>query len=862
MASNRSDSTGAGVAVATESVNKSGTYAWMMYQLYDMWMTTARNSFYLSTDLAPLAPLDDAPRNYDEAKEVLDKHIEDTMDIRRELSRKYARGIQILTAIFRSSEVPLLERGDLPLSRDSGAGDVVTVAEMDAEMADIISRYDKGEDVGVIDIALKNAYAMYRGKRPWNTETLKLEAYLAQQVQVSVNMALTVMRNIYDVIPSLYADYVAEMTAKNDDRFSRVSPDKAREIFFEDVGGLIYPSIDSREHHRLMGEARKANARGMGGDADDFVIDRYLGTTETPMFSQLTPFLFSAPGAGKNALAEKMAKVAGTSYKPLMLPVTRDTDFVMSSFDPKTGTVSSSLTENAYKYGTDPGIFLGDEAARRNVEGTTGVEYWQEFLYHRILNSKNPGYKLHPLTLIMLASNTNKNEIMSQTGALGKANRDRVVPFEITDEMTATGLPRYLQQTYGKRIVPGTPLYLFYEFLASDDPNLGCRNLLNKANVRETSLDATLRSYTPSGRPLTEVLDDLMAQGDRKTSMGSVMNSLRRVAGPAFEARFKAFAKVAGSIPTAEKMLEAADEVPYVVAVSAFDVNFGTLDRESGKFKLTKGDIPPETIFSLNGGKGLSKETVEKLSKAKSNFIINSQRESVEKMKYIDTAKAALGRIDARCAAAKGPEDKKFWKDIQDNAKKTYAYLEKLDSATLAEDMEGFVNKIFTIDRPEDGEKVPVGLDSVMVQKLMADRIVTAFESYIDSCYIGRGREPKPMDEQKLRQFMTVIFACPFPNHRENMLAQVENILTKTYSESTEKGIMKCGFKTVAGDTVSGESLIKTVPFLKDMAFKEMVLNVFFRKLPVVSLAEHHSRRFQNFLDKRLDFEPDDGLAM
>lgn len=842
------------------STNVSGTYAWMVYQLCNMWMSNLRNSFYISSDTAKLAPLYDYPLTFEEAVDKFNEHMASTAELRAKMSEQYSEGIQILNAIFESSNLPLKDRTDIVLDEyEDDDGNIVqnikTKKEMRQEMEDIISKYERGEEVSALEIALKNAYAMYFNRRPFDEESLKAEIYIVNQVMVTINEALEVMGNLLQMVPKLRADYIYELTAKGVDRYEKLSKEKVDQQFFKEVGGLLRPFIDSEIHLDLVESAKKANYKGMGKVLAKGVggksIDRYGGKMEIQEFSYRTPVLYARPGAGKNSIVAQIAEAAGANSFTINLPQTTESDFSSPAYNPKRGVVSSSLTGNMYEIGTTIGALLGDECLRVNREGRTGMDNLQDFMLHGTFSPQNQSYKRHPGSFVVFATNTDRDSKVGETEQIGQANKDRCVFFEITDEMSKTGRVRYLQQKYGKKLKSGTPLHAFYEFLASNDENLGAGPLLNKADIAITSNYKDMSTPQPSGRPMTDILWELMRQGQHNVTMESICETLRANGGHAFEARFRAFAKVAGSIPSVDSMLDAANNVPYVLAVSSYDVRFNNYDRESGQFKLSKSDISPEVMHYINGGKGVPKEIVEKLEKDKSNFLIGIDGKPVERVKYIETAARGVESFERAYKAKKDPEEKAKWKGYYEEAVAAKKYIESLDSAKLAEDIEATVKKIYSVNKNagDTGEKVPVSLDSTMVQKLLADRIMTSFESYIDSCYIARGGKTKPMDETKLRQFMTLIFMCPFANQRDNMMSQVRNLLIKTPSETTLEGLFNLGFVNRMGGTVSGKTIESNNKDLKQLG-KSAVLYDLFSNLPVVTQGYRHSKNVQNLLEQ------------
>jgi len=838
-------------------INQSGTMAWLIYQLYDIWMQNLRNSFYLSTDLGPLAPVFDDPLTYEEAVEKFDQHMAATEETRNEMGMKYTEGIQILGKVMEAVAIPPEKRGDLHLGKRRVRGGKIeekikTEEEMYSEMEDIIARYERGEDVSALDIALKNAYAMYFGLRPFDEENLKCEKYILEQVLTSVNKALPVMGAILRMVPRLEADYVYEMKSKGSSMFDNKSKAEIDRMFFNDVGGLIRPFVGSIGHYEELERARRANYKGMGTSTN-----RYMGGMETPQFTFTTPAIHSAPGAGKNSIIEQMAEEVNVNLDVQNMPLTTEADNSMSAYNPKSGTVSSSLTGNAWATGVDIVARLADEFLRLNREGRTGIENLQDYMLHRTISPQNGRYKGHPGTLLVFATNTDKNSRFNETEIMGRANRDRVVAFEVTEEMSISGRERYLRGKFGKKLTPGTPLHAFYEFFVSTDQKLGAWPLLNKSDIAVMSNYKDLNTQAPTGRPVTQELEVLFKEHEKNVTMERIERHITNIGGQSMAARFRIFAKISNSLPSKDEMLKAAGDISnIVVSIASFDINFRDCDRESGKFKIDKNDVSPELIYRINRGNGLPKEIVEKIKNSPDNYLKTDKDTKVEKPVYADMARKSTIKIETGCKNAKTQEQKKIYESYMKKAKESLDFIEKLDRDKLAAEVEKGVNSIFVMKNTAENA-VPNGLNEPIVQKMIADRIITSFESYVDSCYNGNlneDRKPRPLDEDVLKKYMTLVFMCPFANQRDNMLSQMKNILVDTPSETVVRGMAEHGFKPSGGNTpVTTDTVTKELAknFGKNMASNVLAKELFFYKLPVLRHAMDYSSNLLSFIGDR-----------
>lgn len=849
-----------------EHPNRSQTYAWMIYQLYDYWMDGLRKSLYLSCDLAELSFVNDDPMNYEEMLEKFQEHMRNTDEKRVELIQNYNRGINILQVIYDKMSVPFEERKDITVRGDRGpdgkrTSETISMDDMEKEMDRIISAYESGEDVSALDIALKNAYAMYteaRAVAPDDMENIKAEQYILQQVKASASKSLVTMERILKMYPKLKSDYIFEIKSKSPiggDKFEGKSAEETDQIFVKDMGAVFCPAISEKFHIETLEQVRRANYKGMG-----VYNDRYSGKMETPRFKFLTPILFAPPGVGKSSITEQMASDIGVTYRPLLLPEMSDTDYSMSAFDGKTASVGSVLTKNMLEIGTDIAMMVGEEALMKNVEGRPGIQTDQLRMLDRQISAQNPRYMWNPGTFYVLATNTDKNSKIGDTEQIGNANRDRVVAFGITEEMSQSGRPRFMRERYGKKLEPGTPLYALYEFLASTDPELGATALLNKADIKVFSNDDQLSDPKPSGRPVTQILDQLIASGERRVTMDKIAETLISVGGPAFVARFKTFAKIANAIPSIDEMFKAVEGVKNVVAASAFDVRFNPFDKEEGKFVVNAGNMSPDAMYAINGGLGLPESTrasLEKKFKDPKNLNTTTLLEKTE---------ATLKYYEEKINSAKKASDKALFQERYKEAKAGYDFLKNSTLASFAKETEDYVNNIYKVkaQRDENGKLVHPdiarGLSDPMVQKLIADRIITSVENYIESSYdrrLHKDGQPKPLSAEVMKKYLSIIAFCPFENQRSNMMAQLKNIMVNVPSDRVTDGIINVGIKKDDDEKASTGKMIFDA-FLEDSkrhgggnnnilrATNKAILNVFFLKLPVFNTASLYSPSFKN----------------
>lgn len=849
-----------------EHTNVSQTYAWMIYQLYDHWMTGLRKSLYLSCDLAELSFVNDDPMNYEEMLEKFQEHMRNTDEKRVELIQNYNRGIKILQAIYDNMSVPFEERKDITVRGDRGpdgkrTSETISMDDMEKEMDRIISAYESGKDVSALDIALKNAYAMYTEARaiaPDDMENIKAEQYILQQVKASASKSLLIMERILKMYPKLKSDYIFEIKSKSPiggDKFEGKSAEETDQIFVKDMGAVFCPAVSEKYHLETLGDIRKANYKGMGE-----YNDRYSGKMETPYFDFLTPLIFSAPGAGKNSILEQMATTVGAAYRQTLFPEMADTDYSMGAYDGRTASVGNVLTKNMLEIGTDIALWLGDETLRRNVEGRTGLDTSQERMLHRQISAQNPRYKMNPGTFFVLATNTDKDSKIGETEQIGKANRDRVIGYGITEEMIQSGRPRFMREKYGKKLEPGTPLYALYEFLASTDPELGAAALLNQADINTFSNHEDLSNPKPSGRPVTQILDLLIASGERRVTMDKIVEVLRPVAGSAFIARFKTFAKIANAIPSIDEMFQAVEGVKNVVAATAFDVRFNPFDKEEGKFVVNAGNMSPDVMYAVNGGLGLPESTRASLEKKfKDPKNLNTQT-------LIEKTEASLKYYEGKINSAKKASDKALFQERYKEAKAGYDFLKNSTLASFAKETEDYVNSIYKVkgQRDENGKLVHPdiarGLSDPMVQKLIADRIITSVENYIESSYdrrLHKDGQPKPLSAEVMKKYLSIIAFCPFENQRSNMMAQLKNIMVNVPSDRVTDGIINVGIKKDDDEKASTGKMIFDA-FLEDSkrrgggnnnvlkATNKSMLNIFFLKLPVFNTASQYSPSFKN----------------
>lgn len=848
-------------ALENYNANTSETYAWMIYQVYRMWMDNLRYSFYLSTDTAGIAPVFDGFLSYDEAVEKTDGYIRDTFDRRVALDAEYSRGMDIIRKIMELSDVPKDARGDLRYG--DREDETISRDRMDEEMKRIIEKYESGEDVSVLEIALKNAYAMYRGKRAMSDETLKAELFILSQVLATITDAPEMMKKILHVIPKLQADYMYEMNIKKDDRFQNLSREKAQELFFHEMGGLFTPFVSSSWHTDKTNDAREANCKGMGKS-----INRYLGQVETPEFEYLTPVFFSGPGAGKNSILEQMARSLQCPFHTINLPQTTSADYTLPSYNPKNKTVASTLTENMADIGMTINLTLGDEGFRLNVEGRTGADLLQDFLLHGRLSPQSKNFKRHPGTLVVLATNTDKDSKPGETSEVGQAIKDRCVFFYISNRMVKSGFPRYIRGKFGKHVESGTALYSLYEFMSSDDENLGAIPLLNKGDINIDSNWVDMQTPSPSGRPLTHIMETMCAQKYQVT-LKTIEEQLRPVTGEAFVARFNMFHKVSSSIPSVSEMLSAAAGIPQTVSIAALDVLFSSgFDPEAGKFVVRPGDVSPESVYFMNGGKGVPENMVESFRNNPSNMFVDGN-EKKHRITFSQLIESNIGKIEKNLKDGKSGIPKKKLEEALESQKKGLAFLKELDSVKISELVENGVNKIYCLKKPagegadslSDEEAASLkkimsrGMNDPMIQKLFADRIINSFETYVENRYINK----KPLEKQKVKDYITLVCMCPFTNQKENMLSQMKNIIVTIPSETVKNGIMKYGIEAGGDNIMTGESIMKKRSGKgKESIIPACVPTVFFCELPVFSNASLFSKTFTRFSEMRDDVTLED----
>lgn len=834
--------------IMASSSNKGETYAYIYNQILSSWLDGIRKGFYLSQDLAQLAPVYNgtpAITTYKERLEWISEHNKNIAGKQKALVQDYSRGIGVLQAVIEYGSLPVKERPqEVTLgARFKADGTIeeqtLSITDMFASLQDILKK--PIDQITALDVALKNAYSMYLGLRPYSDDNLVTELYILEQIHENASKLPSILKNIIAFTPELVRRFAQERAEKGDLTYKEIEdPNELFNKAQKELGGVLLPWVSEEGHFEMIGKARRANLKGMG-----VVGDPYLGELETPEFSFMNILLFSAPGAGKNSIAEEIAEIVGCNFETLSMPMTSDADLSMPAINVKTGKVSSKITGNAYQWGKKIGVVLFDEALRVNIEGKTGLERAQDLLLHKRISAQQSRFKGNPASLYLFATNTDRDSKPGETELIGQAVNDRIYPLEITDQMIESGRPVYFKNKFATKLKVGTPGSLLCQFLSSNDPNLGAGNLLNRIEFFDSNYE-DLKKRNPSGRPMTLFLNEILYMGDTQVSVDTIVNRLHGLAGEAFASRFKMYARINSALPTMETMLEKAGNIPGVFASAAFDVHFSPFDEKEGKFKISS--LNPRISYVFNGGEGLTKDIVESM---KEKTTIHAGDKNIPLVPYSKVLQTLVNTYQKHVDTAKTSEEKDKYNALLEKGQKALSLFDGLTYTKLKKKYEDIVSDLFCIqqvedeDMPEGIKGIKSGLNSPMVQKIFTDRILLSIERHAEVSF----RQHEPMDGEFLKKIFTLVAFCPFENFRDNMLFYIKNLFVTNPPSHIEEGLRSYG---VAFPLENGEQRVVTANNILEgsdfQGLEDRGLYALFYALPVLSEARKKcSENFARF---------------
>jgi hypothetical protein len=269
------------------------TNASVKYHLLQKWLGCIRTSFYISTDLAELAPVaEDGPiPNNDEILSRFDRHVKSISQKRMEMEKQYTEGILILEKIrdqldMRSSERKGIQYDLFDLNTSKCISKTLTRESMDKLLEAILSKFERKEDVGTLEIALKNGIANYLGEKT-DCYDVNFEIFILKQTLSSIKNIFELMRSICEQREALKVAIIDEVKTGNPKLLEDGIP---LEMEIDKHLNSFFPFIDRRAHFDLVDEARQKSYMSMND------VDSISGGLRIINFSNMIPALIAEPG--------------------------------------------------------------------------------------------------------------------------------------------------------------------------------------------------------------------------------------------------------------------------------------------------------------------------------------------------------------------------------------------------------------------------------------------------------------------------------------------------------------------------------------------------------------------------------------
>jgi hypothetical protein len=756
-----------------------GTYSELIYQIERHYMRRLRMACFLSSELPGILPRGNVEKEMlpSEILAFFDRHLESVKKLRSEIIERYSFVSHVISDVTRFGPKPENMR---PEKLPSG----ITVSDMDAELETIL-----GKDVSeltVADVALKNAIAMYRGKRVFSPSVLASDHLIVNQVRANAGTVPDIMRNILEDTSERIRQLSGEIIARGTDSPEQLSVRLNPSNLLKELGGAIYPHINPKSYDDYLQKTLTAIARGRPSLAP------YEGRVEVQDFRFMPPLIHSKPGEGKNSILYALADRLRLKKQTLHIPHTAITDLLMAAYDPNTASVAQKPLDSMLETAINPTMLLLDEYLRTSIEGGTLANTLQALVLENRVNS----LYINPACLMVAATNTEEHTVI--VGAISEidpALLDRHSVYEITEEMSRPGYRNFIRTEYGDYVKAGTSVHDLYSFMM-DDSELGAGELFGKFEIRE-SLSESFRNKPPSKRSVETIFKSFLDDGDMELKSHEwILRELNNYAGEELAVRFREYARVAGTLPSMSEMLGAVDGMYEIHAVAGFDAKYRDFVSHE---HLSVDYIDSGYFLRVNGGITLAGDEMKRASKMWKKKNAKTLLEYVEER--LQQKKTAAVKKNGK--KNKGNNDSGLEiNDLENKAK----LLRELSPDGVKKILEKRSGEVFRV-RP-GGNGVKYGINSPVVRNLFKQRILSGIEGHVKDCYCSSS--PRPLDAGYLKKLFMLLALYPFPVGQDLMITEIMNFLLSMNSEEcVRSGFFSQGLEYT--DMRTGEKKIHRV---------------------------------------------------